>query len=50
MSDGVIVAALSAVAIIAAILSFAAWNLLGRARAGSEEHEEARLDSEDPPV
>lgn len=48
MSDGLIVAALTAVAIIAAVLSFVAWHLLGRRPTEQTEPEETQLDSEDP--
>ena len=47
MNDGLIVAALTAVAIIAAILSFVAWQLLGRRPTEQTEPEESQLDSED---
>ena len=50
MNDTVIVAALAAVAVIAAVLSFAAWHLLGRRPSSPEEPGEAQLDSEDPSV
>ncbi len=50
MNDALIVAALSAVAIIAAVLSFVAWHLLGRRPPDPGEPEEPQLDSEDPRV
>ena len=48
MNDALIVAALAAVAIIAAVLSFVAWHLLGRR--SPDPADPAQLDSEDPPV
>lgn len=50
MKDAVIVAALAAVAVIAAVLSFAAWHLLGRRPLSPEEPDNPQLDSEDPSV
>ena len=50
MSDGLIVAALAGVMIIAAILSFVAWNLLGRRPETTGGQEQPPLDSEDPDV
>ena len=50
MKDALIVAALAGVALIAAILSFVAWHLLGRRTTDPTDEERARLDSEDPPV
>ena len=49
MNDALIVAALAAVAVIAAVLSFVAWHLLGR-RPPDPLGEPTQLDSEDPPV
>ena len=48
MSDMLIVAALVAVAVIAAVLSFVAWYLLARRPPGQER--KPRLDSDDPSV
>jgi hypothetical protein len=50
VSDALIIAALAGVAIIAAVLSFMAWSLLGRRPPDSAEPEEPQLDSEDPTV
>ena len=49
MKDALIVAALAAVAIIAAVLSFVAWHLLGR-QSRDPGGDPPQLDSEDPPV
>jgi hypothetical protein len=50
VSDALIIAALTGVAIIAAVLSFVAWHLLGRPPASPDEPAEPQLDSEDSPV
>ena len=50
MNDALIVAALAAVAIIAAVLSFAAWHLLGKGPGPRDEPDRPQLDSEDPRV
>ena len=50
MNDALIVAALSGVAIIAAVLSFVAWHLLARRPAETGEPEEPQLDSKDPGI
>lgn len=50
MSDALIVAALAGVTLIAAILSFVAWHLLGRRPEAPGEPEGSQLDSGDPGV
>jgi hypothetical protein len=50
VSGALIVAALAAVALIAAILSFAAWYMLARRPSEPEREQEERFDSEDPVV
>jgi hypothetical protein len=50
MSDALIVAALSAVAVIAATLSFVAWYLLRRRLPLPDEPRQPQLDSDDPDV
>jgi len=50
VNDALIVAALAAVAVIAAVLSFVAWHLLGRRPGEPTQSEEPQLDSEDPGV
>ncbi len=49
MSDPLIIAALTGVALIAAVLSFVTWHLLGR-RPEADEPELPPLDSEDSGV
>jgi hypothetical protein len=50
VNDALIVAALAAVVVIAAVLSFVAWHLLGRRPAEPTDRDEPQLDSEDPRV
>ena len=50
MTEALILAALGAVAVIAAVLSFIAWHLLARRPPDPEEPGDTRFDSDHPAI